>query len=50
MYGTSIQYLVELSASILSGFVPWNVCEKALCLDLVLEGGFGAQCIDLMSW
>jgi hypothetical protein len=23
--------------------------ELALCLDLVLEGGSGAQCADLMS-
>jgi hypothetical protein len=24
--------------------------ELALCLDLVLEGVFGAQCIDLVSY
>jgi hypothetical protein len=23
--------------------------DLALCLDLVLKGGFGAQCVDLLS-
>jgi hypothetical protein len=48
---------LELSASSSSGFLQGNECVlrfvldrgMALCLDLVLEGGSGAQYADLLS-
>jgi hypothetical protein len=56
MYGRSSS-LLELSASGLNGFVQGNECvlrlvldrELEIFLDLVLEGGYGAQCTDLLS-